>query len=215
MSHNDSRDAPGSVTSRDRKNSREMSRKNFQKNSGWVVVNRTAMVGLRGVLLAASLTALLVTGCTTVDRARTAVVEKTQQAVEAVKRTAAVVTSPRPKAENSPAPPAPSDASTRKIRPVSKSDEFEITGMLSAVRPKDCLASKGCEPMYRLYNQNFSIPGGEPTAKLKLRTTTWSPDIVTVIFWSTELKILPSRPTGADQYGIAALAGKSSTGNPI
>jgi len=109
------------------------------------------------MLVAVTLIVLMVSGCTTVHRAKDAVVEKTQQAVDAVKRTAAVITSPRPAAENSPAPPAPADASTPKVRPVARSDEFEITGMLSAVRPKDCLASKGCKPTYRLYNQNFSI----------------------------------------------------------
>jgi len=113
-----------------------------------------------GRLLVALLIVATVSGCTTVTRAKDVVVSKTQAAVDVVKRTATSVMPSKPSAENSPVPPTAGEdatSSAAKVRPDPGTDELEVTGMLSVVRPKDCLASKGCKPFYRLYNQNFSV----------------------------------------------------------
>lgn len=111
-----------------------------------------------GVLAAVTLLAL--TGCTTVTRAKDAVVDNTRNAVQVIKRKVADVTAPARQAENAPSAPDINQADTTKARPATSSsfaDSLEVTGMLSVVRPKGCLASKGCKPSYRLYNENFSI----------------------------------------------------------
>lgn len=108
-------------------------------------------------------TLLTLTGCTTVTRAKDAVVDNTRNAVQVIKRKVAVVAAPAKQAENAPSAPDINQADSAKPRPASPSlssnfaDGLELTGMLSVVRPKGCLASKGCKPSYRLYNENFSI----------------------------------------------------------
>ncbi len=110
---------------------------------------------LAAFVVTVAITALA--GCTSMTRAKDIVVDNTRSAVEAIKRTTGMVKAPAASPENAPNAPAPESAAASKSRPVPVSDSFELTGMLSVVRPDGCLASKGCNPTYRLYNENFSV----------------------------------------------------------